>query len=172
MESVQHYIKEGILYEPVIPNINQWPIAQLFTRKEQFLGEVIEDSMDRLKNYAEQEGQSVHDVIERTMFLENIRMREDPWKVDPKDEPKFWSQIKKELVLNEQIEQDPGSFDARTQRMLRDITARYGEEILSPFKPGSYHFAKRFLPFFFSTILNASAGKTLLPQATFCFWKA
>lgn len=160
MESVQHYIKEGILYEPVIPNINQWPIAQLFTRKEQFLGEVIEDSMDRLRNYAEQVGQSVPDVIERTMFLENIRMKEDPWKVDPKDEMRFWSQIKKELVLNEQVEQDRGSFDARTQRMLRDITARYGEEILSPFKPGSYHFAKRFLPFFFSTILNASAGKT------------
>lgn len=160
MESVQHYINEGTKYDLVLPDINQWPIAQLFTKKDLFIGEVIEDSMDRLRSYAGQVGQTVPDVIERTMFLERIRMKEDPWKVDPKDEHKFWSQIKKELVLNEQIEQDPGSFDARTQRMLRDITDRYANEIVNTFKPGSYHFAKRFLPFFFSTLLNASAGKT------------
>lgn len=117
--------------------------------------------MDRLRSYADQTKQSVPEVLERTMFLERIRMKEDPWKVDPKDEHKFWSQIKKELVLNEQIEQDPNSFDARTQRMLRDITDRYANEIVNTFKPASYHFAKRFLPFFFSTLLNASAGKTI-----------
>ncbi len=160
MESIQHYIKEGILYEPVIPDIYKWPIAELFTHKDQFLGEVIEDAMERLKLYAKEQNQSVSDVIARTMFLEQTRMKEDPWKVDPKDEPKFWSQIKKELVLNEQIEQNPDSFDARTQRMLRDISSRYADEIVNTFKPGSYHFAKRFLPFFFSTLLNASAGKT------------
>ena len=161
MESIQHYIKEGILYEPVIPDIYEWPIAKLFTRKDQFLGEVIEDAMERMRDYARHEGQSMSDMIERTMFLERIRMKEEPWKVDPKDEPSFWSGIKRELVLNEQLEQDPHAFDARTQRMLRDISSRYAHEIVNTFKPGSYHFAKRFLPFFFSTLLNASAGKTL-----------
>lgn len=161
MESVQHYIKEGILYKPVLPDIYQWPIAELFTHKEQFLGEVMEDAMDRVRMQAMQEGVSISDIIERTMFLERNRIIEDPWKVDPKDEPKFWAQIKKDLVRNEQLESDPTAFDARTQRMLRDITSRYAHEIVNTFKPGSYHFAKRFLPFFFSTLLNASAGKTL-----------
>ncbi len=161
MESIQHYIKEGILYEPVIPDIHQWPIAQLFTHKDQFLGEVMEDAIDRMRSYSAKEGLSLSDLIERTMFLERVRMKEDPWRVDPKDEGKFWSQIKKDLVMNEQLEHDLGSFDARTQRMLRDITSRYAHEIVNTFKPGSYHFAKRFLPFFFSTLLNASAGKTI-----------
>lgn len=159
MESVQHYIQEGILYEPVIPDIHDWPIAQLFRKKPAFLEEVIGESMAQLNRQAGEKG--VMDIIEKAMYLERIRMTEEPWKVDPKDEPRFWAQIKKELVTNEQLEADPSAFMARNQEMMQRIVSRYAHEIASTFKPGSYHFAKRFLPLFFSTLLNASGGKTL-----------
>ena len=159
MESVQHYIQEGILYEPVVPDIHDWPIAQLFRKKPAFLAEVVAETLTQLNREAGEQG--VIDLIEKTMYLERIRMTEEPWRVDPKDEPRFWAQIKRELVTNEQLEADPAAFTARNQEMLQRIVGRYAEEIASTFKPGSYHFAKRFLPFFFSTLLNASAGKTL-----------
>ncbi|RMG56920.1 MAG: glycerol-3-phosphate acyltransferase [Bacteroidetes bacterium] len=159
MESVQHYIQEGILYEPVIPDIHDWPIAKLFRKKSAFLEEVIEETLAQLNRKAGAKG--IIDVIEKTMYLERIRMTEEPWKVDPKDESRFWSQIKKELVTNEQVEANPEAFVTRNNEMLERIVSRYAHEIASTFKPGSYHFAKRFLPLFFSTLLNASAGKTI-----------
>lgn len=160
MESVQHYIKEGILYEPVIPNIHYWPITQFFKRKKSVVDVVVQESIDRLHVLAHREGDSIGDLIAQTMYLERIRMTEDPWKVDPKDEQKFWQDIKKDLVHNEQLEGDLETFSKRNEYMLNKIVTRYAEEISSNFKPATYHFAKRVLPFFFSTLLNASAGKT------------
>lgn len=161
MESVQHYINEGILYEPVISDIHQWPIAKLFEDKQDFLNEVNAETMRHLNERAKAGDQSVADVLKQTMYMERNRMIEDPWKVDPKDQGKYWSAIKQDLVRNEQLENDPEAYSARHQALLRSIVDRYTNEIASTFKPSSYHFAKRFLPFFFSTLLNASGGKTL-----------
>jgi glycerol-3-phosphate O-acyltransferase len=157
MESVRYYIKEGILYEPVVPDIHDWPLARLFRHRKPFLQEVVQDAAHSLKLYAQQEGQQLSDLIERTMYLERIRMAEEPWKVDPRDEKRFWHSVKKQLVAAER----EGYPEASIQETLREIAERYAEEIISDFQPASYHFAKRFLPLFFSTLLNASAGKTL-----------
>jgi len=160
MDSVQHYIKEGILYKPVVPKIHDWPIAQLFRKKDSFVQEVINDAILGLEKYGEREGQNLGEYLVRTMYLERIRMQEDPWKVDPKDEGKFWADIKKQLVKAEQLEEKGFIGNTHTD-LSRKVVSRYAHEIASTFKPGSYHFAKRFLPFFFSTLLNASAGKTV-----------
>ncbi|MEZ4826471.1 MAG: 1-acyl-sn-glycerol-3-phosphate acyltransferase [Bacteroidia bacterium] len=161
MESIQHYIQEGILYKPVVPNIHDWPITQLFKQKQRFVDEVIRDAMNGLHDPAHTDQASVQDMIEKTMFMERIRMTEDPWKVDPKDEPAFWSGIKKEMVRIQQFDHNPETFALKSDELLESIVSRYANEIASTFRPGSYHFAKRFLPFFFSTLLNASAGKTV-----------
>ncbi|MDW3645577.1 MAG: 1-acyl-sn-glycerol-3-phosphate acyltransferase [Bacteroidia bacterium] len=160
MESVQHYIQEGILYEPVVPDIHDWPIARLFQERGKFVNQVIQDASTRLQLDASGEPANIQELVERTMFLERIRMVEDPWRVDPKSEKKFWGDIKKGLVSSEQSLADAASL-SKNQEMLEKIVDRYANEIASTFKPQSYHFAKRFLPFFFSTLLNAGAGKTL-----------
>lgn len=161
MESTQHYIQEGILYKPVIPNIHDWPITQLFKNKQQFVGEVIHETMAGLHGQAKVEHTTVADMIAKTMFMERIRMTEDPWKVDPKDEGKYWADIKKDMIRIQQLEHDTEAFTLRSDQLMESIISRYANEIASTFRPGSYHFAKRFLPFFFSTLLNASAGKTV-----------
>ncbi len=161
MESVQHYIKEGILYEPIIPNIHDWPVAKLTRERDRFLSRVAEETIEAVATYAKQQQLTLDQVLARTMFQERVRMRENPWSVDPKDERKFWSQVKKGLVRNEQVDGNGHGADARTEQMLEKIAARYVEEIGGHFKPSTYQFAKRFLPFFFSTLLNASAAKTL-----------
>ena len=161
MESIQHYIQEGILYKPIIPNIHDWPIAKLFKRKGNFVNEVIAESIKSLEAGAKNDGNTLQDLIVQTMYMERIRIYDDPYKIDPPDERKFWSAIKSELVKNEQLEEDPEALMASNYQMLHDIVYRYSTEIASAFKPQSYHFAKRFLPFMFSTLLNASAGKTI-----------
>jgi glycerol-3-phosphate O-acyltransferase len=161
MESVRHYIEEGILYEPVIPDIHDWPLARLFRDKQGFLRQVREDALMQLRQEAQRDHISLSDLVERTMFLERHRMTEDPWKVDPPDERKFWGQIKRELVAYERESHDPQVLADRSAAMLERIVDRYANEIVTDFVPASYHFAKRFLPLFFSTLLNASAGKTL-----------
>lgn len=160
MESVQHYIQEGILYEPVVPDIHDWPIARIFQERGKFVNQVIQDASARLQLDGSGEPANIQELVERTMFLERIRMVEDPWRVDPKSEKKFWGDIKKGLVSSEQSMADAASL-SKNQEMLEKIVDRYANEIASTFKPQSYHFAKRFLPFFFSTLLNAGAGKTL-----------
>lgn len=160
MESVQHYIQEGILYEPVVPDIHDWPIARLFQERGKFVNQVIQDASTRLQLDSSGDSANIQELVERTMFLERIRMVEDPWRVDPKSEKKFWGDIKKGLVSSEQSLADAASL-SKNQEMLEKIVDRYANEIASTFKPQSYHFAKRFLPFFFSTLLNAGAGKTL-----------
>ncbi|MEM6805180.1 MAG: 1-acyl-sn-glycerol-3-phosphate acyltransferase [Bacteroidota bacterium] len=161
MESVQHYIQEGILYEPVVPDIHDWPIAQIFQEKGKFVNQVIQDASSRLGHDKGNQAAGIQELVERTMFLERIRMTEDPWRVDPKSEKKFWARIKKGLVSSEQDMANEAASLLKNQEMLELIVDRYANEIASTFKPQSYHFAKRFLPFFFSTLLNASAGKTL-----------
>ncbi|MCI4668181.1 MAG: 1-acyl-sn-glycerol-3-phosphate acyltransferase [Bacteroidia bacterium] len=161
MESVQHYITEGILYEPIIPNIFNWPIARLFRKKEKFLNEVIEDTLKAVTQFAERQGNTVEQLIEKTMYRERIRMNENPWKVDPKDERKFWKNVKKDLISLDQLDDNEEEYTKMVDKLLKRIVRRYALEIVSTFKPGTYKFARRFLPFFFSTLLNASVAKSI-----------
>lgn len=161
MESVQHYINEGILYEPVYPNIQDWPITKFFKRKKEIIKEVEAETRARVYTLAQRKEIDIHEIVEQTMYLERIRMKDDPWRVDPKDQRKFWQGIKSGLVRSEQFEGDVRSYNQLNEDMLSQIILRYASEITSTFKPASYHFAKRVLPFVFSSLLNASAGKTL-----------
>lgn len=155
------YQNEGILLPPVIPQIKDWPIAKLLRKNKDFVKLVQAETLTQLHKHAAREGKDLHELIATTMHREHLRMVEDPWKIDPKDERKFWKEIKHQLVQNEQLENDPAAFSAKSEEMLESIVSVYANEISSTFKPSTYHFAKRVLPFIFSTLLNASAGKTI-----------
>ncbi|MEM6632886.1 MAG: 1-acyl-sn-glycerol-3-phosphate acyltransferase [Bacteroidota bacterium] len=147
-------------YEPVIDRIQDWPIARFYQDKNRILNAVHEDTRNQLGLEFGLGDQDVMKVVEQTMYLEQIRRKENPWKVDPKDEKKFWSQIKGNLVNFEQASRRGDWEQGQAAEVLDVIIDRYAREISNTFRPGTYHFAKRFLPFFFSTLLNASAGKT------------
>ena len=147
-------------YEPVIDRIQDWPIARFYQDKGRILEAVHEDTRNQLGQEFGLGDQELMKVVEQTMYLEQIRRKENPWKVDPKDEKKFWSQIKGSLVEYEQSLRRGEWEEGKALETLDTIIDRYAREISNTFRPGTYHFAKRFLPFFFSTLLNASAGKT------------
>ncbi len=155
------YKNEGLLLPPVIPDIKDWPIANLLRKNKAFVEEVEKESLVQLMKTCEREKISLQQLIEKAMYLERIRIADDPWKIDPPDETKFWSKIKKALVENEQFQEDPEAFKQKNAELAHSIVDRYASEISSSFKPSTYHFAKRFLPFFFSSLLNASAGSNI-----------
>ena len=152
---------EGLLLSPVIPDIQDWPIAKLLKKNKPFIEEVKAESLKEVRRLCEREKITPQQLIERAMYLERIRIKEDPWKIDPKDESRFWAKVKNVLVENEQQQDDPEQIRQKNTALAEEIVERYVNEISSSFKPSTYHFAKRFLPFFFSALLNASAGSTI-----------
>jgi len=153
------YAKEGILYEPVIPNIKDWPIYHFSREREKWVSAVADDAVLKIEQYLIEHKKNLHDVIEQSMYMERVRMTDNPWRVDQKDEKAFWGDIKRKLVENEQEQTDGNKTRSQEddRRLLREITGRYAEEIAGHFKENAYHFAKRAIPFLFSSLLNAAA---------------
>ena len=151
-----------VKYDLVIPDMHNWPIARFFQNREQMLGGVSQTAIQNLVGTVPNDAKRMEELIAEALYQERIRMSEEPWKVDPKDEKKFWKQVKYDLVTAGQNLGESNSDPAAMETLLHRIIHRYTHEISSNFKPGSYHFAKRVLPFLFSTLLNASAGKTIL----------
>ena len=82
-------------YPFVIPNIDDWPIVHLMNDKEDFKKSVVEFTQKRI---LELHGERLDEEIAKTMFLERERIKNDPWRVDPPNEMKFWSKVQKDLL--------------------------------------------------------------------------
>ena len=82
-------------YPFVTPNIDDWPIVHLMNDKEAFKKSVVEFSKNRILELHENR---LDEEIAKTMFLERERIENDPWRVDPPNEKKFWSKVQKNLL--------------------------------------------------------------------------
>lgn len=143
------------MLERVIPNIKDWPIARISRHQDEILDDVIEESIKHLEEY---KPVSKRDLIAKAVYLERIRIKSDPWVVDPEDEPEFWGKIKKKLSSYDPNTTDSEKMDNLEDALLRSIVRRYAEEIINNFDPKLYWFAKQTLPIFFGRLLNASDG--------------
>ena len=76
------------VYPHVIEQIEDWPIYKLHENRDSFVEEIDEFTTQRLlKRYKDDIG----DIIAKTVYLERIRMKEEPWKVDPPNQRPFWT---------------------------------------------------------------------------------
>ncbi len=141
--------------EPVIPDIEQWPIYKLHDDRRKFVEEIEEFTFNRI--WGKSPG-VVSDIISKTIYLEKIRMKEEPWKVDPPNEPQFWRKISKQLVRKSLDRKDEESMKV-SEEILRKIIHRYAEEIVGTFRIPTFLFARKFLTLFFTRLLNTAAGK-------------
>ena len=83
-------------YPYVLPNLEDWSLVKLTNDKEKFLKEVNDYTINYLLDiFSEDE---ISDEIARTIYLEKKRSKEEPWRVDPKSEKKFWDSISKSLI--------------------------------------------------------------------------
>ncbi len=144
-------------YPPVFPEIEDWPIYKLSEDRRSFVKEIDEFMLQR---FLKQSPSQLTDLIAKTIFLERIRIKEESWKVDPPNEQQFWRRIGKKLVRSS-LDRNEREAAANNEEILRQIIHRYSEEIVGTFRISTFRFARRFLTFFFTRLLNTAAGKNM-----------
>lgn len=140
-------------HEPILPEPQEWPVVRLGKQRKEFIEKVIKASYSRI-NQQRNTAELLIEELEITMFKERLRIKENPWKVDPPDEMAFWSNVKKQL-LHLSIE-DTKEAEKDSNEILTEIISRYANEIAGNFKSSHYRLARTVVTFGFSRLLNAA----------------
>lgn len=145
-------------YTPILPKGKQWPVMKLSRNQKEFIEQVIQASINRIREEAPTL-ESLIDELETTLYRERLRIRQNPWAVDPPDEELFWKKVKNRLVDISANQLTQTQQEQEALSILRDIISRYAHEISSKFRPSYYRFARSVVTFGFSRLLNASRVK-------------
>jgi len=135
----------------IIPSIEDWPISQFAKDREGFVERLIDFTLERLVNSSN----TPLELLNKSVYLEIQRSKNNPWKVDPPDEQKYWSSLQKEVDKTTKAE----SQTTEQLKILKRIVHRYSEEILGDFNPKTFSFARKFLRAFFKRLLNNGWGR-------------
>lgn len=154
----EKYLKHK--YDPIIPSKNEWPVVKLARERKEFVKKVSDLAEERILNLAEKNPDILKEELETTLYREKLRIKQNPWVVDPDDESSFWGDVKASLL---QINSSTGlSKTVKIQEyksILNRITSRYADEIASNFKHTHYKFTRSVVTYGFSRLLNAARVK-------------
>jgi glycerol-3-phosphate O-acyltransferase len=139
------------VYPQVLPKLEDWPIYKLSEDRKKFVEEINEHVLRRLTS---QSAEEVEDLLTRAIYQERIRVKEEPWKVDPPNEKQFWRRIRRQLIRRS-LDQPREDAIRSNAEILQKIVHRYSEEIVGTFRIKTFLFARRFLTFFFNRLLQA-----------------
>lgn len=143
-------------YKPILEGIPDWPVYQLSKNRKEFLEEVAQKSIERIRQLRPTRKQLI-DELETTVYREQNRLKRNRWRADPKDESRFWSKIKNDLV--ELSSKKPEEAGKKEEEILLLIVQRYANEIAGKFNASSYRFAREVIKFWFSRLLNGARVK-------------
>lgn len=156
MEILEEKKNKNKPYKPILDGIPDWPVYQLSKNRKEFIAEVTEKSIVRIKELRPQLKQLVDD-LQATVYREQNRIKRNRWRVDPKDDPKFWAAVKNELIdLSNKKEEE---ISAAVDSILYKIVHRYASEIAGNFKASSYRLAREVIKFGFLRLLNGTRIK-------------
>lgn len=143
-------------YKPILEGIPDWPVYKLSRNRKEFVEEVADKAYQHLREIRPTTKQILEE-LEATVYREQQRLKRNRWRVDPKDEGPFWSNLKQELL---QLAGKPEEEAApKAEVYLRRIVLRYADEIAGNFKPTSYRFTREILKIWFSRLLNGARVK-------------
>ena len=143
-------------YKPILEGIPDWPVYQLSKNRKEFIEEVAQRAFQRVKEMRPGTKRLVEE-LETTVYREQQRMKRNRWRVDPKDEPRFWATIKEELASL--VNKTPEETQVKADEILLRIVSRYANEIAGNFKPTSYKLTREIIKFWFSRLLNGARVK-------------
>ncbi|MFT6827676.1 MAG: glycerol-3-phosphate O-acyltransferase [Roseivirga sp.] len=150
------YVKKK--YDQVVPGgIDEWPVVNLSKNREEFIKEVTQESIKRIKKLTPRRA-SLIEEIETTLFREKLRVKRNSWAVDPPDEAQFLDSIKSRLVEISNNE-DKEEIDETLEAILTEIIGRYAAEIAGNFKKSRFRMARSIVTFGFARLLNASRAR-------------
>ena len=150
--------KNKVKYSEVVPSAEKWPIVQLSKNRKDFVELVTKSSIDNILDPNKK--RSLREDLETTVYREKLRIRSNPWKVDPEDDRSYWKKVQQRLVDCQSLEDSQAS--KAEKELLQEIVQRYSEEIAGNFKKSSYRFAKKFVAFGFARLLNAARVKGVM----------
>ena len=140
------------IYPHLIPDIKDWPIYKFSSNRESFINELTEYVLSKMANSS---NSSVRDILRKSIYQEQKRVKTRPWKVDPSDEKQYWSSLGNELEATTKAD----NKELEELKILKRIINRYGEEILGHFRPKTHNFARVFLTAFFKRLYNNGWGR-------------
>ena len=146
-------LKPKRIYPPILPGPREWPVVRLSKFRKEFILEVIKESVQNVKSIATSK-QKIIEEIETTLYREKMRIKQNPWRVDPEDEHSFWEHVKQQLIVAEQHD----DAEQLLENTIKEIITRYANEIAGNFKPTSYRLARAVVTFGFARLLNAAGG--------------
>jgi len=156
MEILEEKKNKNRPYKPILEGIPDWPVYRLSKNRKEFVEEVTQKSVERIKLLRTNRKQLI-DELEATAYREQNRIKRNRWRVDPTDDAKFWSGVKNELVeLSSKTQEEAGHAE---DEILRKIVARYANEIAGNFKPNSYRVTREVVKFWFQRLLNGARVK-------------
>ncbi|AFL84237.1 glycerol-3-phosphate O-acyltransferase [Belliella baltica DSM 15883] len=152
------YIKRR--YEPILPQKDEWPVVRLSKSRKEFVKNVAEASKKRILELTGGNVAVLKEELETTLYREKLRIKQNPWAVDPDDEYEFWNTVKSSLLqLSADTSTNKSEKKKRYVAILDDITKRYAEEIASNFKHTHYKFTRTIITTGFARLLNAARVK-------------
>jgi len=154
----EKYLKRK--YEPILPKKAEWPVVKLARERKEFVVKVSKEAEDRILKITGNDAEILKEELETTMYREKLRIKQNPWAVDPDDEADFWGDVKKDLLT---LSTGPKLSEKKKfeeyNKILYRITNRYAEEIASNFKATHYKFTRSVVTYGFSRLLNAARVK-------------
>lgn len=152
------YIKHK--YTPILPQKDEWPVVKLSKSRKDFIKTVAETSKKAVLEITGNNTDLIKEELETTLYREKLRIKQNPWAVDPDDEKEFWQKVKSTLV---QVSSDNALNKTQKKKkyieILDGITMRYAEEIASNFIHSHYKLTRRMVTFGFARLLNAARVK-------------
>ncbi len=145
------------IYPHILPEIEDWPIYKLSEDRRNFVREIGEFTMH---HFQKKSITALRDILAKTIYMERIRIKEEPWKVDPPNERQFWKKIQRQLV-SYSLDKDEEQAAKANEEILQQILHRYSEEIVGTFNIKTFLFARKFLTMFFTRLLNTAAGRSI-----------
>lgn len=156
---------EGKIYPHIQPDISKWAIFQVSEDRDKFVEEVKEFAMDRI---LELHGHELPEIMGKTAYSELKRTKEEPWKVDPPKERKYWKNLSRRLANQSLDETEKESATDAAQELTEEVVERYAQEIVATFRIGTFKFARDFLSLFLGRLLNTADGRWI--QGWFRGW--
>ncbi len=150
-------MKEEIqLYPHILPDLKDWPIYKLSLERRSFVEEITEHTLATLRE--KQEGDYA-ELLSKTIYQEQTRIRDKPWRVDPPNETHFWKRISKKASAAAS-EENPEDIKRTYEDILYRIIDRYAEEIVGSFVPKTFLQARKILTALFKRLLSKRGNKT------------
>ncbi len=139
-------------YTPILKDSKSWPVVQMAKKREEFVNLVFEESYETLLEAPR--GKSLREELETTVYRELQRIKHNPWKVDPKDEKKYFESLQKQIADTEILPEEEA--EKKLKEILKDLTHRYAEEIAGNFRHTWYRLTRTLITIGFARLLNAA----------------